>query len=112
MSVRLRKRHREQTRDGAAFPRAGAFEQFLGGPLVVYLASSSTTVNIGSVTQPTGAGPVEVTITATRDTLAPINNALVQGSFKVGIRVPAAAGRPRSYDANIATVIYYRALAL
>lgn len=89
-----------------------SFEQFLGGPLVVYLASSSTTVNIGSVTQPTGAGPVEVTITATRDTLAPINNDLVQGSFKVGIRVPAAAGRPRSFDAKIATVIYFRALAL
>lgn len=88
-----------------------SFEQFLGGPLVVYLASSSTTVNIGTVTQPTGAGPVEVTINATRDTLAPINNDLVQGSFKIGIRVPAAAGRPRNFDAKIATVIYFRALA-
>lgn len=89
-----------------------AFEQFLGGPLTVYLASSSATVNLGTVTQPTGAGPVEVNIVATRDTLAPINNELVGGSFKVGIRVPAAAGRPNSFDAKIATVIYFRALAL
>jgi hypothetical protein len=89
-----------------------SFEQFMGGPLVVYLASSSTTVNVGTVAQPTGAGPVEVTITATRDTLAPINSELVQGSFKVGIRVPAAAGRPRSFDAKVATVLYFRALAL
>jgi hypothetical protein len=88
-----------------------SFEQFLGGPLVVYLANSSTTVNIGSVTQPTGAGPVEVTISATRDTLAPINSDLINGSFKVGIRVPAAAGRPNSFDAKIATVLYFRALA-
>ncbi len=58
------------------------------------------------------AGPVNVTITATRDVLAPTNNDLVQGSFKVGIRVPAAAGRPRSFDAKISTVLYFRALAL
>lgn len=88
------------------------FQQFLGGPLVLYLANSGATVNIGTVTQPTGSGPVEVTITATRDTLAPINNDLIQGSFKVGIRVPAAAGRPRSFDAKISTVLYFRALAL
>ncbi len=89
-----------------------SFEQFLGGPLVLYLANSGVTVNIGTVAQPRGAGPVDVTITATRDTLAPINNDLVQGSFKVGIRVPAAAGRPRSFDAKISTVLYFRALAL
>jgi len=89
-----------------------AFEQILGGPLVVYLASSSSTVNIGTVAQPTGAGPVEVVITATRDTLAPINSDLIQGSFKVGIRVPAAAALPRSFDAKVATVLYFRALAL
>lgn len=89
-----------------------AFEQFLGGPLTVYLASSSATVNIGTVAQPTGAGPVEVVITATRDTLAPINSDLTQGSFKVGIRVPAAASLPRSFDAKVATVLYFRALAL
>jgi hypothetical protein len=89
-----------------------SFEQFLGGPLVLYLANSSTTVNIGTVAQPTGAGPVNVTITATRATLAPINNDLVNGSFKVGIRVPAATARPRSFDAKIATVLYFRALAL
>ena len=89
-----------------------AFEQFLGGPLTLYLASSQTTVNVGTVAQPRGAGPVEVTISATRDTLAPIQNELTQGSFKVGIRVPAAAARPRSFDAKIATVLYFRALAL
>ena len=89
-----------------------AFEQILGGPLVVYLSSSSSTVNIGTITQPTGAGPVEVVITATRDTLAPINSDLIQGSFKVGIRVPAAAALPRSFDAKVATVLYFRALAL
>ncbi len=87
-----------------------AFEQVLGGPLTVYLASSSTTVNIGTVTQPTGAGPVEVTITATRDTLAPINARLLDGGFKVGIRVPVAAAPPRDYDLRIATTLYFRAL--
>lgn len=89
-----------------------SFEQFLGGPLVVYLANSSTTVNLGTVPQPTGAGPIEVTVSATRDTLAPLNSDLINGSFKVGIRVPAAAGRPGSFDAKVATVLYFRALAL
>lgn len=89
-----------------------SFEQFLGGPLTLYLASSSVTVNIGTVTQPRGSGPVEVTITATRDTLAPIQSDLIQGSFKVGARVPAAAGRPRSFDAKVSTVLYFRALAI
>lgn len=88
------------------------FQQFMGGPLTLYLASSTATVNVGTVAMPTGAGPVEVTITATRDTLAPINNDLVNGSFKVGARVPAAAGRPRSFDAKVSTVLYFRALAL
>lgn len=89
-----------------------AFEQFFGGPLTVYLLSSTSTVTVGTVAQPTGTGPIEVQITATRARLAPINNDLVQGSFKVGIRVPAAAGRPRSFDAKVATVLYFRALAL
>lgn len=89
-----------------------AFEQFLGGPLTVYLASSRSTVTVGTVAQPRGSGPVEVAVTATRDTLAPLQPDLTQGSFKVGIRVPAAAGRPRSFDAKIATVLYFRALAL
>lgn len=89
-----------------------SFEQFLGGPLTVYLASSSATVNVGTVSQPAGAGPVEVAITATRDTLEPLRADLVNGSFKVGIRVPAAAGRPRSFDAKVSTVLYFRALAL
>ena len=89
-----------------------AFEQFLGGPLTLYLSSSRSTVNIGTVAQPRTAGPVEVTITATRDTLAPLQAELTDGSFKVGIRVPAAAARPRSFDAKISTVLYFRALAI
>ena len=88
-----------------------AFEQFLGGPLTVYLASSQATVNLGTVAQPRGAGPVEVTLTATRDTLAPIQADLTQGSFKVGLRAPAATTLPASFDAKISTVLYFRALA-
>ncbi len=86
------------------------FEQVLGGPLVVYFAKSGATVNVGTLTQPMGAGPVEVTITATRDTLAPLANEMRTGGFKVGIRVPAAAGRPASFDLKISTVLYFRAL--
>jgi hypothetical protein len=89
-----------------------AFEQFFGGPLTVYFSNSRTTVNVGTVAQPRGAGPVEVTITATRDTLAPLQTELTDGSFKVGIRVPAAASRPRTFDAKVSTVLYFRALAL
>ena len=89
-----------------------SFEQFLGGPLTLYFSTSQVTVNVGTVAQAAGPGPVEVTITADRAQLAPINNDLVQGSFKVGILVPAAAGRPRSFDAKISTVLYFRALAL
>lgn len=87
-----------------------AFEQVLGGPLTVYLASSSTTVNIGAVAQPTGAGPVEVTLSATRADLEPIRRDLLSGSFKVGIRVPAAAMRPSNFDMRIATTLYFRAV--
>lgn len=97
---------------GANSTGVTSFQQFLGGPLTLYLANSGTTVNIGTVAQPMGAGPVEVTITATRDTLAPLQNDLTQNSFKLGIRVPAAAGRPRSFDAKVSTVLYFRALAL
>lgn len=87
-----------------------AFEQVLGGPLTVYLASSSTTVNIGSVAQPTGAGPVEVTLSATRADLEPIRRDLLAGSFKVGIRVPAAPMRPANFDMRVATTLYFRAV--
>ena len=89
-----------------------AFEQVFTGALVVYLASSSTTVNIGSVNDPSGAGPVEVDIDATRASLDPIQRDLINGSFKIGIRVPAAAGRPQSFDVKVATTVYFRALAI
>lgn len=97
---------------GANSSGVTSFQQFFGGPLTLYLTNSGTTVNVGTVAQPTGAGPVEVTITATRDTLGPLQNDLSQGSFKVGVRVPAAAGRPRSFDAKVTTVLHFRALAI
>ncbi|MEZ4411341.1 MAG: hypothetical protein R3A52_33390 [Polyangiales bacterium] len=89
-----------------------AFDQVFTGPLVVYLASSSTTVNVGTVTDPSGAGPVEVPVTATRASLDPIQDDLLNGSFKLGIRVAASASRPRSFDVKVATTVYFRALAL
>lgn len=89
-----------------------AFEQILSGTATVYLATSAVTVNIGTAAMPTGAGPVSVQITATRADLAPINPALLTGQFKVGMRVPAAAGRPASFDAKVSTTLYFRALAL
>ena len=89
-----------------------AFEQILAGTATVYLATSAVTVNIGTAVMPTGAGPVSVQIAATRADLAPINPALLTGQFKVGIRVPAAAGRPASFDAKVSTTLYFRALAL
>ena len=49
------------------------FEQFLSGTAVVYFATSSVTVNVGTAVMPTGAGPVTVQITAGRADLAPIN---------------------------------------
>ena len=88
------------------------FEQFLAGTAVVYLATSAVTVNIGTAVMPTGAGPVTVQITAGRAELDPINAALVSGNFRVGMRVPAAAGRPRSFDAKLSTTLYFRALSL
>ncbi|MBL8603573.1 MAG: hypothetical protein JNK72_16735 [Myxococcales bacterium] len=87
-----------------------AFEQVLGGPLQLYLASSSTTVNVGTVAQPTGAGPVRVTLTADLAALEPIRRDLLNGSFKVGIRVPAAASLPRTFDLRIATTLTFRAV--
>ncbi len=89
-----------------------AFEQIFTGSVVVYFATSSVTVNVGTVARPTGAGPVTVQITATRSDLAPINAALLSGHFKVGMRVPAAPGRPASFDARVSTTLYFRALAL
>jgi hypothetical protein len=90
-----------------------AFEQFMGTPMTLYLASNAATVNIGTVAQPMGPGPVEVTITATRDTLAPIQAALTSGgSLKVGIRVPVSPTAPRRFDARVSVVLYFRALAV
>lgn len=89
-----------------------AFEQILAGTATVYFATSAVTVNIGTAVMPTGAGPVSVQITATRSDLAPINSAMINGHFKVGMRVPAAAGRPASFDAKVSTTLYFRALAL
>lgn len=89
-----------------------AFEQIFTGTAVVYFATSSVTVNVGTVTLPTGAGPVTVLINASRADLAPINAALVSGHFKVGMRVPAAPGRPASFDARVSMTLYFRALAL
>lgn len=89
-----------------------AFEQILTGTAVVYLATSSVTVNVGTAAMPTGAGPVTVQITAGRAELAPINAALLSGHFKVGMRVPAAPRRPSSFDARVSTTFSFRALAL
>lgn len=89
-----------------------AFEQILTGTAVVYLATSSVTVNVGTAVMPTGAGPVTVQVTAGRAELAPINAALLNGNFKVGIRVPASPTRPMSFDARVSTTFYFRALAL
>ncbi len=89
-----------------------AFEQIFAGTAVVYFATSSVTVNVGTAAMPTGAGPVAVTVTASRADLLPINAALLSGQFKVGVRVPAAAGRPASFDARVSTTLYFRALAL
>lgn len=88
------------------------FEQFLAGTAVVYFATSSVTVNVGTAVMPSGPGPVSVTITAGRAELAPINAALLSGSFKVGMRVPAAPNRPRSFEGKLSTTLYFRALAL
>lgn len=88
-----------------------AFEQIFTGTAVVYFATSAVTVNVGTVTAPTGAGPVTVQITASRADLAPINAALLDGHFKVGMRVPAAPARPASFDARVSTTLYFRALA-
>ena len=88
------------------------FAQIFAGPAVVYLATSAVTVNVGTVASPAGAGPVTVLLTAARADLAPINAALVSGHFKVGMRVPAAPGRPASFDARVSTTLYFRALAL
>ena len=89
-----------------------AFEQIFAGTAVVYFATSSVTVNVGTAAMPTGAGPVSVQITASRTDLLPINAALLSGQFKVGVRVPAAAGRPASFDARVSTTLYFRALAI
>jgi hypothetical protein len=89
-----------------------AFEQIFTGTAVVYVATSTVTVNVGTVVAPTGAGPVTVQITASRADLAPINAALIGGHFKVGMRVPAAPTRPASFDARVSTTLYFRALAL
>lgn len=88
------------------------FEQIFAGTAVVYFATSSVTVNVGSVAMPSGAGPITVQVTATRADLAPINPALLSGNFKVGMRVGAAAGRPASFDVKASTTLYFRALAL
>lgn len=89
-----------------------SFEQFLAGTAVIYFSTSSVTVNVGTAVMPTGPGPVSVNITASRADLAPIAEALRSGSFKMGMRVPAAPGRPRSFDARLSTTLYFRALSL
>ena len=88
-------------------------EQFLGGPLALYLAELADHRQRRQLSaQLRGAGTVEVTITATRDTLAPIQTELTQGSFKVGTMFPlprraCARSTRRSRDGALS-----RALAL
>jgi hypothetical protein len=89
-----------------------AFEQIFAGTAVVYFVSSSATVIVGSAVMPTGPGPVSVQVTASRTDLLPVNAALLSGQFKVGVRVPAAPGRPASFDARVSTTLYFRALAI
>lgn len=86
------------------------FEQIFAGTAVVYLATSSVTVNVGTAVMPAGAGPVTVQVTATRADLAPINAAMLSGRFKVGMRVPASPRRPVSFDARVSSTLYFRAL--
>lgn len=84
--------------------------EIFAGPLTLYLATSAVRVDVGTVAAPTGSAQQEVTVTATRATLAPIQPQLVDGGFKVGVSVPAAPGRPASFDVKVTTVLYFRAL--
>lgn len=88
------------------------FEQMFAGVGVLYLATPSVTVNVGTVIAPQGAGPLDVTLSAGRTELGPIEFALLAGSFKVGLRIPASPSRPRSFDAKVSATLYFRALTL
>lgn len=87
-------------------------QEVFAGPLTLYLATSTVRVNVGTVATPTGSAQQEVSVTVTRDQLAPIEPQLLDGGFKVGIAVPAAPGRPASFDVKVTTVLYFRALSV
>lgn len=88
-----------------------AFEQIFAGPVTLYVVGSNdTTVNVGTIALPTGPGPVAATITAGRAELAAVNREMLSGGFKVGMRVPAAAMLPRSFDAKVTLTVTFRAL--
>ncbi len=64
-----------------------------GDAVTAFFASTSGSdatavkADVGSVTGPTGAGPIPLALSATRASLAPLHGRLVGGDFHVGVRV-------------------------
>lgn len=75
----------------ASSTNVSALEQVFTGPVTVSFQTSTATYPVGSVTNPTSAGPAQLTVAFDSGQLSPAENtAIYQGQFKVMLEGPAA----------------------
>lgn len=79
------------------------------GSLELYIADSSTTIPIGSVSLPAGTSQ-DVVVTADEADLDALQDAMLHGSFKVGVRGPVVASPPSDFDLRLTVDIVFAAL--
>lgn len=91
-------------------------EDVISGTATVFFAStqgndaSATKVDVAEASRPTGAGPVSLTIRATKDALKPLQARLVGGDFHVGFRAATSKTSKDDFSMNVRATVAARAL--
>lgn len=91
------------------------FEDVVDGAATVFFASTqgsdaaATKADVGSVSAPTGAGPVAVPVSATRSSLDPLLARLVGGDFHVGFRAATSLTDRDDFSMDVRVTLAARA---
>jgi hypothetical protein len=98
---RIRVESVQITLDGSSRGVDG-FQDLFPGEVNVFLdASAGGTVYVGRTSAPTGMGPVVLSVISSDDSLAPIMDALLGGSFHVGVQGATHRLEHDDFDAGI-----------
>ena len=89
------------TLDGSTAGISSFGELFNADAQVFLDADTGGTVYVGTVSFPTGTGPVTLEVTSTDDALQSISDALMSGDFRVGVRGTTLRTAADDFDARV-----------